>query len=100
MRDLSYLPPFRNGKLYRIGAIINGVERLVILLHYPDLAECAAAEARDCRTLDDVCALKMRYSELEFLRETETNVKIVNGTKGARAKYTRKELRKQAVNDG
>ena len=100
MRDLNYLPPFRNGKTYRIAAIINGVERLVIFLHYPDLAECAAIEALDCHTADDVCALKMRYSELEFYRETETNTHIANGAKGARAKYTPKELRKQAVNDG
>jgi len=100
MRDLNYLPPFRNGKTYRIAAVIDGIERLVILLHYPDLAECADAEAKDCRTTEDVCALKMRYSELEFYRETETNTHIANGTKGARAKYTPKELRKQAVNDG
>ena len=94
MRDLNYLPPVRNGKMYRIAAVINGVDRLVIFLHYPDLAECAAAEALDCRTLDDVCALKMRYSELEFLRETETSYHIANGRKGGRQKYTRKELRR------
>ena len=94
MRDLNYLPPFRNGKTYRIGAVIDGIERLVILLHYPDLAECAAIEALDCRTTEDVCALKMRYSELEFYRETETSYHIANGRKGGRQKYTRKELRR------
>ena len=75
------------GAQHRIVACIGGSQRLLIVLHYPDLAEQAQHEMELLTTWDDALALKMRYSEAEFEREAETNVKVINGRKGGAAKH-------------